>query len=337
MEEKRTFAQLGRVEAIRQLFEGSGFNAFEEPLWYEAKAGDAVTNAAKTFLEGMDFNLVYFPLKHLGYKCVTAVTGELYAVMAHPQTLTVALGISAKLDYDQIEELWSGMVSAAKEHGYRHLSLDLQPSRNGLAISVSAAGSCSKLSCVRRPKAQSKDLICVSGSLGAAYLGMQVLERERIRFDQGASEQGMLDRYKMLVRAYLKPEISPLTLSQLEDGEIYPSHGYLVTRGLSDAIMRLSRDSGLGAKVYADKMPFEGNSFALGRELDIDPVSAAMNGGDDCRLLFTIPILKLEKFRTEFQTFDIIGHLAQPEAGTVLVTPDGLEHPLSSQGWQTNQ
>ncbi len=337
MEEKRTFAQLGRVEAIRQLFEGSGFNAFGEPLWYEAKAGDAVTNAAKTFLEGMDFNLVYFPLKHLGYKCVTAVTGELYAVMAHPQTLTVVLGISAKLDYDRIEELWSGMVSAAKEHGYRHLSLDLQPSRNGLAISVSAAGSCSKLSCVRRPKSQSKDLICVSGSLGAAYLGMQVLERERIRFDQGASEQGMLDRYKMLVRAYLKPEISPLTLSQLEDGEIYPSHGYLVTRGLSDAIMRLSRDSGLGAKVYADKMPFEGNSFALGRELDIDPVSAAMNGGDDCRLLFTIPILKLDKFRTEFQTFDIIGHLAQPEAGTVLVTPDGLEHPLSSQGWQTNQ
>lgn len=333
MEEKRTFAQLGRVEAIRQLFEGSGFDAFKEPLWFESKAGDAVTTVAKTFLEGMDFNLVYFPLKHLGYKCVTAVTGELYAVMAHPRTLTVVLGISAKLDYAQIEELWAGMVSAAKEHGFGALGLDLQPSRNGLAISVSASGSCSKLSCVRRPKAQSKDLICVSGSLGAAYLGMQVLERERARFDRGASEQGMLERYKMLVRAYLKPEISPQTLSQMEDGEIYPSYGYLVTRGLSDTIMRLSRDSGLGAKVYADKIPFEGNSFALGKELDIDPVSAAMNGGDDCRLLFTIPILKLERFRTEFQTFDIIGHLAQPEADTVLVTPDGLEHPLSSQGW----
>ena len=331
--EKKTFAELGRIEAIRQLFEGSGYNPFEEPLWYEAKAGEAVTTAAKTYLEGMDFNLVYFPLKHLGYKCVVGVTGELYAVMARPQTLSVVLGISAKLDFDQISELWSGIVSAAKEQGYKNLSLELQPSRNGLAISVSATGSCSKLTCVRRPKAQSKDLICVSGSLGAAYLGMQVLERERMKFDQGSTEQEMLEKNKMLVRAYLKPELSPETVAQLEDVEIYPSFGYFVSHGLSDAIMRLSRDSGLGAKVYADKIPFEGNSFSLGKELDIDPVSAAMNGGDDFRLLFTIPILKLEKFRSEFQTFDIIGHLALPEAGTVLVTPDGLEHPLSAQGW----
>ena len=331
--EKKTFAELGRIEAIRQLFEGSGYNPFEEPLWYEAKAGEAVTTAAKTYLEGMDFNLVYFPLKHLGYKCVVGVTGELYAVMARPQTLSVVFGISAKLDFDQISELWSGIVSAAKEQGYKNLSLELQPSRNGLAISVSATGSCSKLTCVRRPKAQSKDLICVSGSLGAAYLGMQVLERERMKFDQGSTEQEMLEKNKMLVRAYLKPELSPETVAQLEDVEIYPSFGYFVSHGLSDAIMRLSRDSGLGAKVYADKIPFEGNSFSLGKELDIDPVSAAMNGGDDFRLLFTIPILKLEKFRSEFQTFDIIGHLALPEAGTVLVTPDGLEHPLSAQGW----
>lgn len=331
--EKKTFAELGRIEAIRQLFEGSGYNPFEEPLWYEAKAGEAVTTAAKTYLEGMDFNLVYFPLKHLGYKCVVGVTGELYAVMARPQTLSVVLGISAKLDFDQISELWSGIVSAAKEQGYKNLSLELQPSRNGLAISVSATGSCSKLTCVRRPKAQSKDLICVSGSLGAAYLGMQVLERERMKFDQGSTEQEMLEKNKMLVRAYLKPELSPETVAQLEDVEIYPSFGYFVSHGLSDAIMRLSRDSGLGAKVYADKIPFEGNSFSLGKELDIDPVSAAMNGGDDFRLLFTIPILKLEKFRSEFQTFDIIGHLALPEAGTVLVAPDGLEHPLSAQGW----
>lgn len=331
--EKRTFAELGRVEAIRQLFEGTGYNPFEEPLWYEAKTGEAVTTAAKTYLEGMDFNLVYFPLKHLGYKCVIGVTGELYAVMARPQTLSVVLGISAKLDFEQISELWSGIVSAAKEQGYKSLSLELQPSRNGLAVSLSATGSCSKLTCVRRPKAQSKDLICVSGSLGAAYLGMQVLERERMKFDQGSTEQEMLEKNKMLVRAYLKPELSPETVAQLEDVEIYPSFGYFVSHGLSDAIMRLSRDSGLGAKVYADRIPFEGNSFSLGKELDIDPVSAAMNGGDDFRLLFTIPILKLEKFRSEFQTFDIIGHLALPEAGTVLVTPDGLEHPLSAQGW----
>ena len=328
-----TFAELGRVEAIRQLFEGSGFEPFHEPLWYKGKAGEAVTTASVSLLEGVDFDLVYFPLKHLGYKAIIRATGELYAVLAHPATLSVCLGVSAKLDFEQIRELWSGVVAAAKEQNFSDISLELQPSKNGLCINVAATGSCSELSCVRRPKAKSKDLICVSGSLGAAYLGQRVLEREKARFEKGASEQSGMERYKMLVGAYLKPELSPLTLTRMEEELIYPSFGYFVSRGLSDAILRLSRDSGLGAKVYAGKIPFEGGSFDLGREMDIDPVSAAMNGGDDYRLLYTVPILQLEKFRKEFQTFDIIGHLAQPEAGAVLVTPDGVELSISAQGW----
>lgn len=315
------FSQLGRVEAIRQLFEGTGYTAFEEPCWFETGKGEYVTTASRLLLEGIDFNLVYFPYKHLGYKSVISVTGELYAVMSQPRTLSVVLGISAKSGFDQVKELWSGVVFAAREHGYKSVSLDLQPSQTGLSISVSATGVTSKD--VKRPEAGSKDLICVSGSLGAAYLGLQVLERK-------PSE---LEAYKMMVGSYLKPELSPLTLKQLNDDGICPSYGYFVTRGLSDAIKRLSRDSGLGAKIYADKIPFEGNSFSLGKELDIDPVSAAMNGGDDYRLLFVIPILEFEKFRKDFQTFDIIGHLAQPEVGTVLVTPDGVELSITAQGW----
>ncbi|MCQ2157049.1 MAG: thiamine-phosphate kinase [Bacteroidales bacterium] len=315
------FSQLGRVEAIRQLFEGTGYTAFEEPCWFETGKGEYVTTASRLLLEGIDFNLVYFPYKHLGYKSVISVTGELYAVMSRPRTLSVVLGISAKSGFDQVKELWSGVVFAAREHGYKSVSLDLQPSQTGLSISVSATGVTSKD--VKRPEAGSKDLICVSGSLGAAYLGLQVLERK-------PSE---LEAYKMMVGSYLKPELSPLTLKQLNDDGICPSYGYFVTRGLSDAIKRLSRDSGLGAKIYADKIPFEGNSFSLGKELDIDPVSAAMNGGDDYRLLFVIPILEFEKFRKDFQTFDIIGHLAQPEVGTVLVTPDGVELSITAQGW----
>ena len=180
--------------------------------------------------------------------------------------------------------------------------------------------------------AKSKDLICVSGSLGAAYLGLQVLERGAKEFQEKGTQPDM-SAYKMLVGSYLRPELDASVVSRLEDVEIYPSYGYFVTKGLSDALKRLSRDSGLGAKVYADKIPYEGNSFQLGKELDMDPVSAAMNGGDDNRLLFVIPILHLEKFRREFQTFDVIGHLAQPEAGTVLVTPEGLEFPVKAQGW----
>ena len=110
---EKTFAELGRIEAIRELFEGTGYEPFAEPLWFEAQGGDCITSASKTLLEGIDFDLVYFPLKHLGYKSVIAVTGELYAVMAHPQTLSITLGISAKLDFEQIRELWSGIVAAA--------------------------------------------------------------------------------------------------------------------------------------------------------------------------------------------------------------------------------
>lgn len=333
MDKKRTFAELGRIEAIRQLFEGTPFKAFEEPLWFNTESGDCVASASRTFIEGVDFDLVYFPLKHLGYKAVLSVTGELYSVMARPRILDVSLGISAKLDFNHIEELWGGMVAAAQEHGYKGVSLNLQPSRNGLYISVSATGSHPESVSKSRPVAQSKDLICVSGSLGAAYMGLQVLEREKIRFENGAEQSEGLEKNRMLVGSYLKPEISASVVSRLEEAGISPSFGYFVDRGLADALLRLCRDSGLGAKVYADRIPFEGNSFSLGRELDIDPISAAMNGGDDYRILFTIPILQAEEFRRDFQTFDIIGHLCLPEVGAVLVTPDGLEHPVSAQGW----
>lgn len=330
---QETFASLGKIEAIRRLYEGTGFRAFEDPVTFKATAHSRIATASAAFLEGVDFNLVYFPLKHLGYKAVVAVTAELYAVLARPRTLTVRLGVSAKLDFEQVRDLWDGLASAAKEHGYGSVSLDLQPSHNGLSVCVSATGETKDLTLRRRPVAKSKDLICVSGPLGAAYLGLQVLEREKVRFESGASKSEALEKNRMLVGAYLKPELSSKVLDAIEETEIYPSHGYCVARGLAEAVIRLSRDTGLGAKIYADKIPFEGNSFDLGSELDIDPVSAAMNGGEDYRLLYVVPILKLEQFRKDFQTFDIIGHLALPEAGTVLVTPDGVELPLKAQGW----
>lgn len=318
-----TFAQIGREEAVRRLFEGSGYAAFEQGLAARGEADGSAVAASRLLLEGTDFSLVYFPLKHLGYKSVVSVTGELYASMARPASLGIVLGISSKLDFEHIERLWGGVVAAAKEHGYGHLSLELVPSRNGLAISLSAVGFRKASTEEARPAPASKDLVCVSGSLGSAYFGQQVLEH---RPDE-------LEKYRMMVADYLRPELNPATVAQLEAQGLVPACGLFVTRGLSDAVLRLSRATGLGVKVYADRIPFEGNSFALGKELDIDPVSAAMNGGDDCRLLYAVPLSAYERFRRDFQTFDIIGHLALPEAGTVLVTPDGLEHPVSAQGW----
>ena len=327
-----SFSDIGKVEAIDQLYRLSADHPVPG-LTYSAEKGGKVHTAARMYLEGIDFNLIYFPLKHLGYKCVVGVVGELYATLAHPKLLNVILGISSKLDLEQIKELWTGITVAAKEHGFEAVNLDLQPSNNGLFISLAATGETSLLTDKRRMAAKSKDLLCVSGSLGAAYLGMQVLEKGRRDFEKTGRQPDMTS-WRMLVGDYLRPELDSSVVSKLEDAEIYPSYGYFVTRGLGDALKRLQRDSGLGAKVYADRLPFEGNTFQLGKQLDIDPISAAFNGGDDMRLLFTVPILQMEKFRRDFQTFDIIGHLAQPEAGTVLVTPEGVELPVKAQGWR---
>ena len=318
---QKTFADLGRVAAVQELFEGTGYQPFGEPLFIGGSAASTVTTSHRVFLEGVDFNLEYFPLKHLGYKCAVAVTGELYAVRSTPRNLSVVLGISAKLDFEQVSELWCGVVAAAKEHGYANLGLELQPSRNGLCISVSATGT--EPSDASRPMARSMDLICVSGRLGAAFLGQQVLEKK----------PDELEKYKMMLAAYLKPELDALLPQQLSDAGVSPSFGYFIDKGLADAALRLHRDCSFGVKIYADKIPFEGNSFSLCKELNIDPISAAMNGGDDYVVMFVIPSGEYEKFAREFKTFEVVGHLAQSDVGAVLVSPDGLEHPISAPGW----
>ena len=329
MSSEDSFSSLGKIEAINNLLSSAGLKRESS---FSPTNGSLVKSAGRIFLEGIDFDLIYFPLPHLGYKCVVAVTGEIFAALAHPRVLQVRLGVSAKLDYKNIQKLFKGIVAAAKEFGYSSMDLDLAPSPNGLTIGISAVGEELKSTEERRRRANSKDLICISGSLGAAFLGQMILERGKKNFERDSSQPD-LERYKMLVGSYLKPELNASILSNFEDDDIIPSNAYLVSHGLGDAVKRLARDTGLGAKVYAGKIPFEGNSFATGKELDIDPISAAMNGGDDFKLLFTIPILSAEKFRRDFQTFEIIGHLAQSDVGSVLVTPDGLEHPITAQGW----
>jgi len=325
------FSDIGKIQALEELYRLSAYNPLPAAS-FEASQGGRICSFSRLFVEGIDFNLVYFPLKHLGYKCVVGVTAEVYAALAHPKLLNVTLGLSAKLDFDQVKELWTGITVAAKEHGYEAVQLDIQPSQNGLYVSLSSTGETLRLTRARRMAAKSMDMVCVSGPLGAAYLGMQVLEKGRREFEKSGRQPDM-SPYKMLVGAYLRPDLDASIVSRLEDVEIYPSYSYCVSHGLSDALKRLVRDSGLGVKVYVDKIPFEGNSFQAGKEMDIDPVSAAFNGGDDFRLLAVVPSLHVEKFRGEFQTFDVIGHLAQPEVGAVLVTPEGVEFPVKAQGW----
>lgn len=320
-----TFKELGKAVAISKLYEGSPFKECSNP-YYEASASSYAVTVSRLLLEGMDFDLTFVPFRHLGYKAVVQVTGELFSTLATPEILNIIIGISSKIDYEEVEQIWKGMAGAAKDFGYKSVALNLVPSLTGLSISLAATGSDTKEHAAKRPAAKSMDLICISNNAGASFLGEQILrscaaleENERLK---------KLEQNKQLVGAYLKPELSPYTLSALNEAGITPSYAYFCKDGLGTTLRQLSADSGLGVKIYVDKLPFAGGSIDAAKQLDIDPLQAALRGGDDNCLLFTIPIGQHEKFRHDFQSWDVIGHLAKPEVGTVIVSPDGLEHEI---------
>lgn len=328
------FSSIGKQEAIRRLYAASPFSRCDSLVLPSENAGKKVENVSALLSEGTDFDLTYNPLKHLGYKSVLSVLGELYVRMARPYGLSIRIGVSSKSEFPQISELWSGMSAAAEEHGVSAVSLDLLPSRNGLLISLSAAGFVP--ASLENPESpHSMDLICVSDNLGSAYMGLHVLEREKAAFNAsvGVEKQPDLKKYEYLLRAYLRPEIDGHVIDDFEKAGFVPSCGYFLRNGLADAVRRLSRDIGFGAKIYLDRIPIADKAFEMAEEIGMDPLAAALNGGDDFRYLFVVPIARHDVLRHDFQTFDIIGHLARPEAGAVIVTPEGAELPLKAQGW----
>lgn len=322
---------LGKEEVLRRLFENSGFtnNAI---IRLDEKPLGAVAAAHKILLEGVDFDLVYTPLKHLGYKALLFALGDLYAAFRTPVAVSFNLGLSSRFCFEDVQELWQGVLAGAREHGVAQLALDLNPSLNGLCISVSASGTQKPTVLAKLPAAANMDLICLSGRVGAAYMGMHVLEREKASFNRDG-KQPDLSKYRHILASYLSPEVKPNTVSRFVDSKIFPSTGSFVTRGLGDAVLRLAASTGFGAKIYLEKIPLSQETFDMAEELDMDPVTAAMNGGDDYQFLFTVPIAQAETFRHDFQDYDIIGHLAQPEVGAVMVTPEGAEIPIRSQAF----
>ncbi|MCF0173095.1 MAG: hypothetical protein HUJ91_05130 [Bacteroidales bacterium] len=319
------FSQLGQAEIIRQLFQDSGFD--NNPS-ITVKGG---IEFHKVLMQGVDFDLVYNPLKHLGFKAVLRLAGEIYASFHKPETLSVIIGLSSHFCVEDLRELWSGMLEAVRLHGFKAIHLELEPSVNGLYMSLSATGCRKKGIAGKIPAPASKDILCLSGEVGAAYMGQHVLEREKGAFLAAGSEhakQPDLSKYKFLLAEYLCPQLPSNIIERFEAEKIYPSAGIFVTRGLADAVHHLAAGCGLGAKIYLDKIPIASQTFQMAEEIKIDPVTAALNGGDDYRILFALPISCFETLHKEIQTFDVIGHLCHSDVGSVLVSPDGAEFPL---------
>ncbi len=292
----------------------------------------ALFNSHKLLLEGIDFDLIYTPIKHLGNKVILAILGPIYAAGFVPISLSIAIALSKKISNQQIEELWDGMVAAFKEHNITSVQLDLSPSITGMAISLSSQGKQNKKLFVQRPVCKQGDLLCISGSMGASYLGLQILEREKRVFEQ-ANVQPKLDDYKFVLQSYLSPHIDKSLFQIFTDTSIVPAEGEFVTHGLAHSVKNICARNSLGAKVFMNRIPVASLASLVAEELNIDPMTAVLNGGDDYKFLFAIPLEKHESILKELPQLDIIGHLSNPGTGAIFITSDGQEFELKAQAW----
>ncbi|MDD2358785.1 MAG: hypothetical protein PHX13_12820, partial [Thiovulaceae bacterium] len=250
-------------------------------------------NSHSLFLEGIDFDLTYMPLKYLGYKCTIMSFGPLYSNLFLPDNISIRIGLSGRFSAEDVEELWSGMVAAIREHKVEKVSLELSPSLTGLTVSVSSQGKQKRSIFVQKSSPSSGDLVCLSGNLGAALMGLHLLEREKKLFSKN-SAQPNLENYKYILKAYLNPEINTSLFEEFFKNDIIPTHGEFLSKGLADSVKMMCHNCGFGAKIFLDKIPVASQTSAMAEELNIDPITAALNGGNDVQFLFSIPVSKYE-------------------------------------------
>ena len=283
-------------------------------------------------LEGVHFDLTYVPLKHLGYKAVAVNLSDIYAMNGTPRQITVSLGISRRFAVEHIEQLYEGMRLACEIYGVDLVGGDTTSSRQGLVISVTAIGDAAPENIVYRSGARDTDLICVSGDLGAAYMGLQLLEREKVASAGQKDFQPDFAGKEYLVERQLKPEPRRDIVEALAQAGIHPTAMMDVSDGLSSELMHICKASGTGCRIYEDRIPIDYQTAIMAEELGMNLVTAALNGGEDYELLFTVPRHDHERI-TKVPGVAVIGHITRPDLGCAMITRDGNEIPLKAQGW----
>lgn len=284
-------------------------------------------------LEGIHFDLRYVPLKHLGYKAAVVNFSDVYAMNGTPRQITVSLGVSARFTVEHIEELYEGIRLACRIYGVDLVGGDTSASVTGLVISITCIGEASPDEIVRRDGARETDLICVSGDLGAAYMGLQLLERENVvAAHAGKDFQPDFAGKEYIIERQLKPEARRDIVEELRKNGIRPTAMMDVSDGLSSELLHICRDSHTGCRVYEDKIPIDYQTAVMAEELNMNLVTAAMNGGEDYELLFTVPLTDHEKIQ-RLEGVHMIGYITKPELGCAMVTRDGGEIAIRAQGW----
>ena len=283
-------------------------------------------------LEGIHFNLEYVPLKHLGYKAAVVNFSDIYAMNATPTQITVSLGISKRFSVEDLEELYSGIRLACERYNVDLVGGDICASMTGLTISITCLGEAYDSDIVYRNGAKEHDLVCVTGNLGTAYMGLQLLERERIVMNANENATPAFEGREYLLERQLKPEARRDIIEKLHEAGIKPTAMMDISDGLSSELMHICTQSNVGCAVYEDKLPIDYQAAALAEEMNLNIVTCALNGGEDYELLFTCSLDDYEKL-IPLEDVYLIGHITKPEYGINLIGRNGEEISLKAQGW----
>ncbi len=285
-------------------------------------------------LEGVHFDLIYVPLKHLGYKSAVVNFSDIYAMNGQPKQITVSLGISKRFSVEDLEDFYSGLQLACDIYGVDIVGGDTSVSMTGLTISITCLGEGEKDKIVCRSGAKENDLICVSGDLGAAYMGLQLLEREKSVYSGEKDFQPDFSGKEYILERQLKPEARKDIIEELSKAGIIPTSMIDISDGLSSELLHISKASNVGCRVFEDRIPIDYQTAVMAEEFNMNLVTAALNGGEDYELLFTAPLGFHDALST-IKGIKIIGHITKPEYGNLLIGRDGGEIELKAQGWQS--
>ena len=332
-------ASLGEFGLIRRLTEGiklrnesSRYGVGDDAAVLSYPSEKQVLITTDLLMEGVHFDLVYVPLKHLGYKAAVVNFSDIYAMNGTPRQITVSLALSKRFSVEDMEELYAGIRLACEEYDVDIVGGDTTSSLTGLTISITCIGEADKDKVVYRNGAKETDLICVSGDLGASYMGLQLLEREKVALKGNTEVQPDFSGKEYLLERQLKPEARRDIIEKLAKEGIQPTSMMDISDGLSSELLHICTQSKVGCRVYEEHIPIDYQTAVMAEELNMNLTTCALNGGEDYELLFTVPIADHEKI-SEMEGVKLIGHITKPELGCALITRDGQEFELKAQGW----
>ncbi len=330
-------AEIGKFKLLNELVSGSDFSSKikgrNDCMVTDISGDTYLLVSSVLMMEGIHFDLTYTPLKHLGFKSVVAVLSDICAMNGTPVQIKATVGVSSRFTVEDLRTLFDGIRTACTVYGVELSDADLTSSRTGVTIAMTGTGQVSKDRIVYRSGAQVNDLICVTGDLGSAYMGLKLLEREKRVLRGNDVARPQFEGYEYLLERELKPRLRIDVVKELQESDILPTSMIDLSDGLASDLKQICQSSGCGARIYLEKIPIASETFDLSDQFQIDPVVAALNGGDDYELLFTVPVSYYERV-LHLGGIDVIGHMSPSSQGVALVTPDGAEITMQAQGWK---